>query len=190
MRLPDNTPADDGECLAARLRSGEPAALGEAYARWAPTIYTVAMRAVGNPHDAEDVTQEVFVSAWRSRHTIRPDTESLAPWLVGIAKHRCADLNRKRARDRRDAAAVAAVSTPGHPASSEDQLAARLLIRGLLQDLGDPRGEVLRLAFLEDRTHEDIAARLRMPIGTVKSHVRRGLLTLRDRLQEVRHETP
>jgi len=55
----------------------------------------------------------------------------------------------------------------------------------VLERMGDPRGTVLRLAFIEDRPHEEIARRLDLPLGTVKSHVRRGLIQLRNRLTEV-----
>lgn len=61
----------------------------------------------------------------------------------------------------------------------------RLLVADELADLGHPRGTVLRLVYLDDLSHDQVAQRLGMPLGTVKSHVRRGLLRLRDRLEEV-----
>ena len=56
--------------------------------------------------------------------------------------------------------------------------------------MGDPRAAVIRMAFLEDRSHDDIAQALGLPLGTVKSHIRRGLLQLRERLKEVEHVSP
>ena len=72
--------------IAERLRDGSREALEEAYARWASLVHTLAVRSLGNHHDAEDVTQQVFVSAWNSRHTLRPDKGTVPGWLVGLNK--------------------------------------------------------------------------------------------------------
>ncbi|WP_345208787.1 RNA polymerase sigma factor [Fodinibacter luteus] len=174
--------------LAARLRAGSSEALAEAYREWSSLVHTLAMRSLGNHHDAEDVTQQVFVAAWRSRHTLRPERGSVPGWLVGITRHKVADVHAKRARSARDAAAVAVNTLPDeHAPPPDDQLAARLVLHDELARLGDPRATVVRMAFLEDLTHEEIARRLELPLGTVKSHVRRGLLHLRTRLEEVNH---
>jgi RNA polymerase sigma factor (sigma-70 family) len=175
-----------GDDLAVRLRDGSRDALAEAYREWSSLVHTLAVRSLGNHHDAEDVTQQVFVAAWRSRHTLRPERGSVAGWLVGITRHKIADVQAARARSARDARAVAARTLPDdHAPAPDDELAARLVLHDELDRLGDPRGTVVRLAFLEELTHEEIAARLGLPLGTVKSHVRRGLLHLRTRLEEV-----
>ncbi|MFL6078668.1 MAG: RNA polymerase sigma factor [Ornithinibacter sp.] len=179
----------DVDDLAARLRDGSREALAEAYQEWSALVHTLAMRSLGNHHDAEDVTQQVFVAAWRSRHTLRPERGSVAGWLVGITRHTVADHHAKRARQARDAAAVAAHAGPeALAAPPDDQLAARLVLHDELGRLGEPRGTVVRMAFLDDLTHEQIAERLDLPLGTVKSHVRRGLTRLRTRLEEVNHD--
>ncbi len=179
----------DVDDLATRLRDGSRDALAEAYREWSSLVHTLALRSLGNHHDAEDVTQQVFVAAWRSRHTLRPERGTVAGWLVGITRHTVADTHAKRARQARDAAAVAAHELPHeHSTALDDQLAARLLLHDELGRLGEPRGTVVRLAFLEDLTHEQIAERLDLPLGTVKSHVRRGLTRLRTRLEEVNRE--
>ena len=170
--------------LAARFVSGSREALAEVYAQWSALVYTVALRALDDAHDAEDVTQQVFVSAWNGRHTLRPEQGSLAAWLVGITKHRIADVRTQRFRAHRNLTAVAsyAVTEASDP---HDDCAERLLVSHELERMGDPRGTVLRLAFIEDRPHEEIARHLDLPVGTVKSHVRRGLIQLRNRLKEV-----
>jgi RNA polymerase sigma-70 factor (ECF subfamily) len=149
-------------------------------------VHTVALRSLGDPHDAEDVTQQVFVSAWGSRHTLRPDG-SVAAWLVGITRHRVADARTQRFRSRRNTAAVAAQAPAETIAPPQDELAGQLLVAHELEHLGEPRGTVVRMAVIEDRPHEEIARTLELPLGTVKSHVRRGLLQLRSRLKEVEH---
>ncbi len=176
----------DSSDLAVRLRDGSPDALAEAYDRWASLVHTLALRSLGSHHDAEDVTQQVFVAAWRSRHTLKPEAGTVPGWLVGITRHRIADLHAQRARARRDAEAVAAAAPPlAHDPPAEERLATRLLLADELDRLGEPRAGVIRMAFVDELTHEEISRRLGMPLGTVKSHVRRGLLQLRNRIKEV-----
>ncbi len=178
----------DADDLAVRLREGSRDAFAEVYRQWSPLVHTLALRSLGSHHDAEDATQQVFVAAWRGRHTLRPDRGSVAGWLVGITRHKVADVHAKRARQTRDALAVANTlpSEAGPP--PQDQIAARLVLHDELARLGDPRGTIVRMAFLDELTHEEIAHQLQLPLGTVKSHVRRGLLHLRTRLEEVNRE--
>jgi RNA polymerase sigma factor (sigma-70 family) len=174
--------------LAAGLAAGKQDVLAEVYRRWSALVFTIALRRLGDRGDAEEVTQQVFVSAWRSRETLRPSDTVLPGWLVGIAKHRIADRLAARDRDRRIAAA--AIADPPLDAPAADRVVDRLVIADELDRIGDPRRTILRLAFYEDQTYEQISNRLDMPLGTVKSHVRRGLLHLRGRLREVAGEAP
>nr|WP_249138502.1 sigma-70 family RNA polymerase sigma factor [Phycicoccus avicenniae] len=177
---------DDPDDLAVRLRAGDRGALEEAYTRWSGLVHTLALRSLGDHHDAEDVTQQVFVAAWRGRHTLDPDRGSVPGWLVGITRHRVADVHAARARAARDADAVAA-QDPGRagPPPVDDRLAARLLLADALEHLGEPRASAIRLAVVDELTHEEVARRLDLPLGTVKSHIRRGLAALRTHLEEV-----
>lgn len=176
--------------LAHALAQGSTHALAETYRRWSPLIFTIALRSTGNRADAEDITQQVFVAAWRGRHTLRPSDAALPGWLVGIAKHRVADHHAARARSTRDIAAVAAASTSTQVEPPDSLLAERLLVAGEISTLGEPRRTIVQMAFYEDKTHEQISTALGVPLGTVKSHIRRALLHLRDRLEEVTHEPP
>ncbi len=185
--------------LAAGLRDGDRDCLAEIFRRWSPLVHTIALRSLGTHHEAEDVTQMVFISAWRSRHTLTPSENALPAWLVGIARHRISDRLGERSRDARKVASAAAlvpgVRAPGsvHGTAPHmvgvDQAAGvvdRLVVAQQLEAMGDPRGAILRLAFHDDLTHEQIAARTGLPLGTVKSHLRRGLAQLRKTLEEVR----
>ncbi len=176
--------------LAARLAGGDREALAEMYRRWSPLVHTIALRALGTREDAEDVVQQVFVAAWRGRATLRPERGSPAAWLVGITKHRVADVRAERYRSHRNLQAVASEVATAPEATGDSDWAERLLLVHELERMGDPRATVLRMAFIEDRTHEDIARALDLPLGTVKSHVRRGLIALRDRLKEVERVSP
>jgi RNA polymerase sigma factor (sigma-70 family) len=169
--------------IAKGFAEGREESLAAAYQRWSRLVYTLAIRVLGDQHDAEDVTQQVFVSAWRSRDKYAPDAGALGAWLTGIARHRIADRLEARSRDRRNAAAVGETLPP--PAVPDDHLVDRVLLADELNRIDEPRRTILRLAFYEDQTYPQIATRLNLPLGTVKSHARRGLLYLRDRLKEV-----
>ena len=182
---------DSVHLLASRLVDGDETALEEVYDRWSPLVHTYALRALRDSHDAEDVTQQVFVAAWRSRHTLTPSPSALPAWLVGIARHKIADLRAARARDADRLAAV--VSLPGvHDdavQAADDEIAERLVVRQAVEDLPDPRRTIVLLAFWEERSHAEIAEKVGLPLGTVKSHVRRGLMKLHQQLEGVRHES-
>lgn len=170
--------AEARRALADALHSGSPEALAEAYRRWSRLIYTIAVRALESAADAEDITQQVFLAAWTGRHTLRPTSDALPRWLVGIARHRIADAIAQRYRGRRVLAAVADQPDPAVAETAE-----RLMLAHEVESLPEPRRTVLTLAYLHDCTHEEIARRLDLPVGTVKSHLARGLLQLRRRLE-------
>jgi RNA polymerase sigma-70 factor (ECF subfamily) len=176
----DTQTAPDARALAEALADGSREALSECYRLWGPLVMGIASRALGSRADAEDVTQQVFVSAWQSRGTLRPSESALPAWLIGIARRRVADEYARRARATRNTQAVAAQTVSGSDIDeSADRLVDRVLLREAVDQMSEPRRSVLRLAYVEDRTQEDIAARLDLPLGTVKSHMRRGLLQLR-----------
>ncbi|WP_244328409.1 RNA polymerase sigma factor [Yimella sp. cx-51] len=176
----------DVQQLAVQFQEGSREALAEIYRRWSPLVFTVAHRALGHRADAEDVTQQVFVAAWKSRHTLQPSSTALPGWLVGIAKHRIADRMSSRARDLR---LVEHVGSSGEPDPVDEvyRVVDRVVVADAIDQLDEPRRTVVLLAFTEDLTHELIAQRVDLPLGTVKSHIRRGLQQLRTRLQEVSH---
>lgn len=171
--------------LAAQFVDGDDGALAETYRRWSSLVYGVALRSLQSASDAEDVTQQVFVSAWRGRANFEPAAGSLPGWLMGITRHRIADRTAQRTRDHRLINAVGQSSGPETQQSPAREITDRLLLADELGRLTDPRRTILRLAFYEDQTYAQIAERLDLPLGTVKSHARRGLLHLRTRLKEV-----
>ena len=73
--------------------------------------------------------------------------------------------------------------------AADDEVAERLVVRQAVEDLPDPRRTILFLAFWEERSHAEIADKVGLPLGTVKSHVRRGLMKLHQQLEGVRHES-
>jgi RNA polymerase sigma factor (sigma-70 family) len=174
----------DGELAHAFSRRDDVEILAECFRRWSPVVYSIALASLRDQHDAEDVTQQVFASAWRGRATYQPRTGSLRAWLIGIARHRVSDAIARRQRDLRiiDAAGSQLTADTTRHAELEGAVD-RILIADELNQLDEPRRTILWQAFYEDRTQAQIAEAMDLPLGTVKSHARRGLIELRSRLK-------
>ncbi|MFK4071291.1 sigma-70 family RNA polymerase sigma factor [Streptomyces sp. NPDC029674] len=186
-------PADalGDEQLAAGFAAGDEHCLAAAYRRWGQLVHRLAGRALGDGADAEDVTQQVFLAAWRGRHGYRPDAGGLGGWLVGITRHKVADALTARARR---AVLVAAVGARQEAAPVGDpcpeQILDRILVQRELANLPSAQQLVLRLAFYADLTQTQISERTGLPLGTVKSHTRRGLRALRGCLEAAAPAAP
>jgi RNA polymerase sigma factor (sigma-70 family) len=174
--------ASDDE-LAASFAAGHEQALRLAYDRFGALVYSLTRRGLATDADAEDVTQQVFISAWKSRDRFDPARGSLGAWIVGIAKFKIIDAQRAAGR-RRDTATEAVELTEADPANDPlDQLADRMVLVDALGHLPPERRHVLERAFFSDLTHPQIADELGLPLGTVKSHIRRGLASLKEHLE-------
>ena len=181
-QLTDIVHDDDQESVTADFVAGDERALAAMYDRWSRLVYSMAARSLGDATEAEDVTQKVFVAAWLGRHTFDPSRARLGGWLVGITKNTIADSHARIARERRDREAIIASLDREVSWWSED-LADRLLVADELALLPEAPRQIMQLAFYDHLTHSQIAARLDMPLGTVKSHIRRSLDRLRTRLE-------
>ncbi len=173
--------ADDA--IAERWAAGDDAALRLAYEQFGTLIFTFCSRALVDRGVAADCTQETFLSAWRSRDSYDLARGSLAGWLMGIARFKVLDAYRAAPRipvphdDR---------STSDEPTNEDrydDRLADRLLVAHALEALSPRARRVVELAFYSELTQTEIAETTGLPLGTVKSDLRRGLQRLRSHLE-------
>ena len=187
---PGLAPFDASSAWDARLNesfaAGDETALAEAYRQFAPLVHTLALRSLRDNSAADDVTQEVFIRVWRSRAAFDPAKARLPAWIVGITRNVITDAQAASMRETRKVLAAVELSPDpeqgaGHAAA--EVLADRLLLDGELERLGEPQGSILKLAFYDDLTHSQISQKLDLPLGTVKSHIRRSLSQLRTRLE-------
>ncbi|MEJ5868604.1 sigma-70 family RNA polymerase sigma factor [Pseudokineococcus sp. 5B2Z-1] len=180
----------EDERLATAFAEGSEEGLRGAFERWAPLVHGLAARALQDAAEAEDVTQQVFVAAWQGRERYRPADGPLGAWLTGITRHKLADAHAARERRRRVVERSAGVAPreqgPGGPDEHVQDLVDRVVVAEHVASLGEPAQRIVRLAFFADLTHVQIAEQLRMPLGTVKSHIRRALRRMREQMEEGR----
>jgi RNA polymerase sigma-70 factor (ECF subfamily) len=143
----------------------------------------MARRATGNESDAADITQAVFLGAWRGRAGCESAKGSLPGWLVTITRRRIADHWESISRETRKVEAESARMDDEAVAGHAEESVNRVLIADELSQLGEPQRKIMELAFFQDLTHAQIARALDIPLGTVKSHIRRSLDRLRTRLE-------
>ncbi|WP_320065085.1 RNA polymerase sigma factor [Micromonospora sp. RTGN7] len=175
---PDPPPPDD---LAERFRAGDEAALREAYDRYGRAVLHLATSTLANRSDAEDVTQATFVAAWLGRDTFDQAKGSLIGWLLGIGRRKVIDRLRASARETQVVETVRRLPEPVPAGQDPDTVVDRLVLADELARLPDDQRRMLELAFYDDLTHQQIATATGVPLGTVKSHIRRGMASLKRR---------
>lgn len=173
---------DDPTHLLRRIAQGQPGAVEQCLEAYSGLVWSVARRYLGVGADAEDAVQEVFIELWRSAARFDPALGSEITFVSVLARRRCIDrLRRKRADPARSAAPLHPESAPAAPweddaleLADEHRRAAEAF-----DTLRPEQQEVLRLNLQEGLSHQQIAEHLALPLGTVKTHARRGLLRLR-----------
>jgi len=180
------TPIDgpDGgelEALLARCAAGDAVALERLYARVAPTLLAVLMRILRRRDLAEDALQDVFVSVWQRARQFDPIRGRALAWLVSVARYRAIDVQRATRPVLALSDAGSALETQIHTDSPDaaELLGAGTLLRHCLEQIGAAQRRCLLLAYEEGLSHSEIARAIGEPLGTVKSWVRRSLLSLR-----------
>ena len=171
--------------LVEQLWQGNFDALGTLYDRYADMVYTTALHILGDVASAEDLTQDVFVMLMNHRR-YDPERSSLASYLSLLTRSRAIDRLRAKSTQRKYLNQWQQHAPPAEPSPMEhaSQQERRALVRGALTRLTPQQRQVLELSYYQGQSQTEIARQLGVPLGTVKSWARRGLLKLRSHLQE------
>jgi RNA polymerase sigma-70 factor (ECF subfamily) len=173
------------EQLISRIAAGETAALREIYERYKRVVYGFAMRSLGDRESAEEVALDVFTQVWRNASRYSGSRAKVSTWILSICRHRSIDAFRRssaRAHHRSlgwddlppEAFPVDEETPDGTFARNEARRRVRQAVRGLPKE----QAQALSLAFFKGLTHQEIAASLGQPLGTVKTRIRLALAKL------------
>jgi RNA polymerase sigma-70 factor (ECF subfamily) len=189
--LPESSHASDHRLLQCVAR-GDTAALAELYDRHSRLVFSVILRILRSRSDAEDVLQEVFVRVWTRADSYDERLGVPAAWLTRIARNRSIDrLRAKRARgetlpplgDPGEHAEAPQAVTHETPELLAREAATASGIRVALAELPAAQRALIEAAFFDGYTHQELAARFTLPLGTVKTRIRSGLSAMRERLE-------
>ena len=176
--------------LLARIAAGDEAAFGSLYDRFSPGLFSFVLKMTRDEKEAEDVLQEGFAHIWRRATTYDPARSSPFTWAVMILRNKAID--RLRVRQRLERTVEKATVEFSHFPESDETAAGEperreqgAQIRSALTQIPAEQKQAVELAFFSGLTHEQIADKLGAPLGTIKARIRRGLLKLREFLQEV-----
>jgi RNA polymerase sigma-70 factor, ECF subfamily len=195
-RSPKTSPFDGPERQYAvemikRMAVGDEAAMAAFYQRFAPTLYGLALKMMKDEKEAEDVLQEGFVYIWRKAAAYNPQLNGPFSWAVMIVRNKAID----RIRSRQRVARIVERATVefSHFAKADERSAdepvfseQRAMVRAALAQIPPEQRQAIELAFFGGLTHEEIAAQLATPLGTIKARIRRGMIRMRELVMEDR----
>lgn len=186
-------PVDDEDReLVDGVRARDEASFRALFGRYAPTALSLARRVVGQPFLAEEIVQEAFLAVWRNPDAYDADRGSVRSWLMGTVHHRAVDAVRREGSQRRralDARGADLVVVPDPADDVLDELGLpeeRKAVRAALDDLPEEQRRVIELMYFGGLSQSTIAARLGLPLGTVKSRTLLAMRRLRAALLETR----
>lgn len=182
------TGSAEGRRLAGTLGAvarGDGEAMADLYDRTSPKLFGICLRLLGSRAEAEEALQETYVTVWGKAGTFDAAKASAITWLAIIARNKAIDRLRRR-RPGADAGLDAAADIPDSGASAFDLMEdaqERERLSDCLDELEDRAARAIRSAFLDGASYSDLAERDGVPLGTMKSWIRRGLLRLRGCLE-------
>jgi len=181
---PDVTTQTASKSILERIASGDRSAVNECLDRYGDLVWSLARRYLRNAADAEDAVQDIFIDVWGSAARYNRNIASEVAFISTIARRRLID--RIRQADRRPVTDSLddednAPLEPGIPATAEDDTEVTIVQR-VMSAMDPEHQKVLAMSLYEGYSHSEIAARLDLPLGTVKTRVRRGLIHIRAQL--------
>lgn len=180
----DQTVAAEPAALVARIAAREEAALGHLYDSTSRLIYGLVLRLVQEPATAEDITMEVYLQVWRTAHTFSASRGSVNSWLLIMARSRAIDwLRSGQARFNQHRQSLEVVeelrdATADPQAACEDRDRSEV-VRRAVNTLPEEQRRLIEMGYFSGLSHSEIAEELGLPLGTVKSRIRTGMLRLR-----------
>jgi len=175
--------------LMQRMTRGDGAALDALFGRHGDRVHGLLLRMLGASGEAEEVLQEVFLQAWKKADSYRPDRSSPRGWLLVMARSRALDRMRAtRSARRRDEGALQEqpLVAPAEADLEIERLELATRTRELLAELPPEQREAIELAFFGGLTHTEVASRLGVPLGTIKSRILMGMKKLKQGLSPYR----
>jgi len=170
--------------LLQRIAAGDETAVQETIDRYSGLVWSLARRLSPTRADAEDAVQEIFVSLWKSADRFDPSTAQESTFVSMIARRRLIDRLRKSGRRPTVSEPLTPHADPAAPADTPPQEGDARAVAHAFTELSEEQQRVLRLSIQHGQSHSQIAESTGMPIGTVKTHARRGMIKLRDLLGE------
>jgi RNA polymerase sigma-70 factor (ECF subfamily) len=180
-----------------RLAERDATALASAYDEFGRTVYAVAYRVVGQSSDAEEAVQDAFRALWQNAGKLSSRQAKVLPWLITTSRRAAIDILRRRKSRIPSAAGISkdeleienrvSVNEPTAGDALQQKEAAEK-VRDAVDTLPSEQKQMVRLAFFSGLTHQEISARLSVPLGTVKSRLRYGLQKLQQKIGEIRHD--
>jgi RNA polymerase sigma-70 factor (ECF subfamily) len=170
-----------------KVAAGDRQAFAELYRQASPKLFAIALRMVRASDTAEEILQEAFLLIWRKADRYRPERGEAFAWMVAIVRNCAIDIIRSRTRTTALIVDVEEVPEPVHVVDADELWAMTRVgdkMRGCLQALQKEQRICIYLAYYYGKSHEEIAAAVQRPLGSVKSWVRRGLLKLKDCLEQ------
>ncbi len=171
----------------ARVPGGDRAALQTVYRLTAAKLFAVALRILGERGEAEDVLQEVYVTVWRKAADFDGSRASPMTWLIAITRNRAIDrLRATRASRRMEPIETAGDLADAAPTADSklEQAQENARLHHCLGGLAEHERDALRAAFFDGNTYEELAARMKVPLGTMKSWIRRAMIKLKACLEQ------
>jgi RNA polymerase sigma-70 factor (ECF subfamily) len=172
-----------------RVAGGDSDALAALYDLSSPLVFGLAVRILGNQADAEEVTLDVFTQVWRAAASFDPSRASVAGWLVMLTRSRAID--RLRSRAERDGNESQPIHYPeprsrlAHPEEESFLNQQRRIVDAALSAIAPEQRQLIEMAFFLGLSHSELAVRTGLPLGTIKTRIRLGMIKLKELLAPV-----
>lgn len=173
--------------LMSRIRERDRVAFEELFLHFGPRVKALMMKSGAEHALAEDIVQDVFMAVWRKAHYFAPDRGSVSAWIFSIARN--ARIDRLRRQSSRPYDDIADLELQAEGPDAEDELAASQRadrVADALTELPEEQRLIIEMAYMQDMAQTEIAKRLSLPLGTVKSRMRLAYAKLKQKLEEVR----